>query len=75
MSAPYLPLDFVEALARERRTDPHILASQGSTAPIRTTQRQRLGRTLVRFGQWLEGHCPDVVTGAPVALSDTPGRG
>lgn len=71
MSAPYLPLDIVEALARERRTDPRILAAQGSAAITKTTPRQRLGRTLVRFGQWLEGHCPEPLPQREIATSSS----
>ena len=64
MSTPFLPLDvldIVEALDRERRTDPRIVAAHDSAASIRTTPRQRIGGTLVRFGRWIEGYCPDML--------------
>lgn len=59
MLAPYSPLDFMEAVARERRIDPRILAAQGAIAPVRDTTRRRLGKLVVRFGRWIEGQHSD----------------
>ena len=62
MLSPYSPLDFMEALARERRTDARILAAGGDAIATRMSLRRRIGRSLVRFGQWLDGGTalPDV---------------
>ena len=62
MLSPYSPLDFMEALASERRAVPRILTAGGDAIATRMTLRRRVGRSLVRFGQWLDGGAalPDV---------------
>ncbi len=55
MNSPYSPLDFMEALAKERRIDARILAAGGDAIPVRMTVRRQIGRALVRFGRWIDG--------------------
>jgi hypothetical protein len=55
MLTPYSPPHFMEALAKERRVDPRILAAYGSSIPARRTLRHNLGEALVRLGRWIEG--------------------
>lgn len=56
MLAPYSPMDFLQAVAKERRKDPHILSTTRASVPTRNPLRRRLGRMAIRLGQRLEGN-------------------
>jgi hypothetical protein len=56
MLGPSSPLDFIEALARERQTDPRLAAMRSALdTPRRPSPRTRLARAIVRMGEWLDG--------------------
>ena len=64
MLTPYTPLDFMEALARERRADPRVLAASGTVRSTPSPVRQRISRVLIQVGHWIEGSRPQA---APIA--------
>lgn len=56
MLAPYSPMVFLQAVAKERRNGPHVLSTTRASVPTRNPLRRRLGRMAIRLGQRLEGN-------------------
>ena len=58
-------IDEAFEMARARQEHLRALASPQPLFPITDPNadpiRQRMGRTLVRFGLWLDDHCPDML--------------
>jgi hypothetical protein len=60
-------------MVKARQADLRALASPQPLIPITDprlgTIRQRFGRTLVRTGQWLQGHYPEAISNPKVATT------
>lgn len=55
-------------IARQRQADLRALAARPPHDTVADkTRREAVGRALVRLGQWIAGHCPEVVGEPTVA--------
>ncbi len=62
MMEPGLMMEIVE----QRQAYLRSLGAQRPGGPIVMLLREAWGGGMIRFGRWVEGRCPDVVTEPPV---------